>query len=88
MKSHLAASALALMGTTASAQELEATLPEAVAAVAPALQDYAETGLFGQVWTADSLSQRDRALVTFAAPCSRTKNWQVRLALTLPISEL
>lgn len=77
MKSHLAASALALMGTTASAQELEATLPEAVAAVAPALQDYAETGLFGQVWTADSLSQRDRALVTFAAMVTRGEAAQI-----------
>ncbi|NVO25271.1 carboxymuconolactone decarboxylase family protein [Donghicola mangrovi] len=71
MNTRIAASALALMGSTASAQDLASTLPEAVSKVAPALEAYSTDALFGTVWNADSLSLRDRALVTFAAKVTR-----------------
>lgn len=71
MKTSLAASAIALLGSPTLAQDLTETLPESVAAVAPALQAYATEDLFGTVWTAETLSMRDRALVTFAAMVTR-----------------
>lgn len=71
MKTRLAASALALISSDAAAQDLSRTLPEAVARTAPALQAYAQNGLFGSVWADASLSPRDRALVTFAAVLTR-----------------
>ena len=71
MKTRLIASALALAGTTATAQDLDQTLPGAVDAVAPALSAYAGEDIFGDAWTDASLSMRDRALVTFAALVTR-----------------
>lgn len=71
MKPYVAASALALMGAGAAAQDLSATLPPAVGRVAPALEAYSTEDLFGTVWTGPELSQRDRALVTFATLVTR-----------------
>ncbi|WP_226623556.1 carboxymuconolactone decarboxylase family protein [Alloyangia pacifica] len=71
MKTYVAASALALMTTGATAQEVSSTLPSAVGAVAPALEAYSTDGLFGSVWAGEELSMRDRALVTFAALMTR-----------------
>lgn len=71
MKTRIIASAVALVGTTVSAQDVGRTLPAAVDAVAPALAAYATEDLFGSVWTDETLSMRDRALVTFAALVTR-----------------
>ncbi|WP_108257750.1 carboxymuconolactone decarboxylase family protein [Mangrovicoccus ximenensis] len=71
MKTHLAASALALVTGTAAAQEASSTLPDAVGRVAPALDAYASDNIFGEVWAGEELSMRDRALVTFAALMTR-----------------
>ncbi|SDI63578.1 carboxymuconolactone decarboxylase family protein [Alloyangia pacifica] len=71
MKTYVAASALALMTTGASAQEVSSTLQSAVGAVAPALEAYSTNDLFGSVWAGEELSMRDRALVTFAALMTR-----------------
>jgi 4-carboxymuconolactone decarboxylase len=71
MKARIIASAFALASTTASAQELARTLPPAVDTVAPALAAYTNQGLFGAVWSDETLSSRDRALVTFAALVTR-----------------
>lgn len=71
MKRYLAASALALVANDAVAQDAGATIPEAVAQVAPALEAYSENGLIGTVWAGEDLSVRDRALVTFAALMTR-----------------
>lgn len=71
MKTHLAASAVALMATTAAAQDVAQTLPGAVGQVAPALEAYSEGALFGTEWAGEELSLRDRALVTFAALMTR-----------------
>lgn len=68
---HLAAPALFLAATTASAQEPARTLPPAVGQVAPALEAYASDDLFGTVWSDEALSTRDRALVTVAALVTR-----------------
>ncbi len=70
MKRHLAASAVALMGTTATAQDLSTTVPDAVSAVSPALEHYS-ANVTKTVWNAESLSMRDRSLVTFAAMVTR-----------------
>ncbi|OWU83475.1 4-carboxymuconolactone decarboxylase [Oceanicola sp. 22II-s10i] len=71
MRTLIATSAFALMANTATAQDVSTTLREAVGRVAPALEAYSGEGLFGTVWTADALSVRDRALVTFAALTTR-----------------
>ncbi len=70
MKRHLAASAVALMGTTATAQDVSTTVPDAVSAVSPALEHYS-ANVTETVWNAESLSLRDRSLVTFAAMVTR-----------------
>lgn len=71
MKTTLAASALALFATGASAEALERTMPDSLGRVAPALRAYAADDLLGTVWTGKELSLRDRALVTFAALMTR-----------------
>lgn len=71
MKTLVAATTLALLSTAAAAQDLSATLPEAVGRVAPALKAYSRDDLFGSVWAGSELSGRDRALVTFAALMTR-----------------
>ncbi|MBE9640730.1 carboxymuconolactone decarboxylase family protein [Salipiger mangrovisoli] len=90
MKTYVAASALALMTTGATAQELSSTLPSAVGAVAPALEAYSTNDLFGSVWAGEELSMRDRALVTFAALVTRheteTLGSYVELALVAGVT--
>ncbi|MBY6006389.1 carboxymuconolactone decarboxylase family protein [Salipiger bermudensis] len=71
MKRYIAASALALAATSASAQDVSTTLPDAVGQVAPALEAYSTDGLIGEVWSGEQMSMRDRALVTFAALMTR-----------------
>ncbi|MBY6089079.1 carboxymuconolactone decarboxylase family protein [Maritimibacter alkaliphilus] len=71
MKKHLAASAIAFAATGAQAQDVATTFPDAVARVAPALQAYSTDDLMGAVWSDETLSVRDRALVTFAALMTR-----------------
>lgn len=85
MKTLLAASALAMTATTATAQDLSGTLPEAVGRVAPALESYSNDDLFGSVWQGQELSARDRALVTFVALTTRleTGNLSDHVALAL-----
>lgn len=71
MKTLIASSALALVTTGAIAQEVTRTLPDSVARVAPALNAFSTDDLIGSVWAGESLSMRDRALVTFAALMTR-----------------
>ncbi|SOC07042.1 carboxymuconolactone decarboxylase family protein [Rhodobacter maris] len=71
MNTTLAASALALFATGASAEALSRSQPESLDRVAPALAAYATDDLLGKVWTGAELSLRDRALVTFAALMTR-----------------
>ncbi|WP_306151290.1 carboxymuconolactone decarboxylase family protein [Roseovarius sp. MMSF_3281] len=85
MKTYITASALALMATTATAQDVSQTLPGAVGRVAPALEALSNEDLFGSVWADEALSMRDRALVTFAALVTRheTGNLGAHVALAL-----
>ena len=85
MKTLLTTAAMALVASTATAQELSRTLPDAVGRVAPALESYSNDDLFGSVWQGEALSARDRALVTFAALMTRheTSNLADHAALAL-----
>lgn len=85
MKTRIAASAIALLGGTASAQDLSSTLPTTVAEVAPALQAYSTEGLFGSVWSSEALSVRDRALVTFSAMVTRGEAAQLKAFTALAL---
>lgn len=71
MKALIASSVLALVTTSAIAQDVTRTLPYSVARVAPALNAYSTDDLVGSVWAGESMSMRDRALVTFAALMTR-----------------
>ncbi|OOY03299.1 carboxymuconolactone decarboxylase family protein [Thioclava sp. F28-4] len=85
MKTRFAASAFALIASSASGEALDRTIPDAVGRAAPALEAYSTNDLLGSVWTGEQLSMRDRSLVTFAALMTRleTGNLQrfVELAL-------
>jgi len=85
MKTHLAASALAVLAGAATAQTPSDTLPDAVGRVAPALEAYSQDDLFGAVWQGEALSMRDRALITFAALMTRheTEDLGEHVALAL-----
>ncbi|MEC7762050.1 MAG: carboxymuconolactone decarboxylase family protein [Pseudomonadota bacterium] len=72
MKTYIAATALALAGTSASAQDVESTFPSSIGQVAPALEAYS-TDIASTVWGAEELSVRDRALVTLAALMTRSE---------------
>lgn len=71
MKMRLAGAALALLTTSAAAQDVATTLPDSIGLVAPALEAYSKTALFEGEWKADALSARDRSLVSFAALLAR-----------------
>ncbi|OWU82661.1 carboxymuconolactone decarboxylase family protein [Phaeobacter sp. 22II1-1F12B] len=71
MKTPIAASAIAFFAAAAQAQDVSTTVPNAIGAVAPALQSYSSEALAGSVWSGEELSVRDRALVTFAALTTR-----------------
>lgn len=64
-----AACAVAAPPVDAGAQEPRRVrvAPPVVQAVAPALADYTDDVLFGDVWERDDLSPRDRSLVTITA---------------------
>ncbi|WP_119306922.1 carboxymuconolactone decarboxylase family protein [Cohaesibacter haloalkalitolerans] len=71
VKTIVAASAFALLSGGALAEDAAKTIPGAVARVSPALQAYAMDDLVGKVWQDETLSARDRSLVTFAALMTR-----------------
>jgi 4-carboxymuconolactone decarboxylase len=61
---------LAAHGLTAapvSAQDKSRAAPPDMQALAPALADYTDTLLFGDVWKRTGLSFRDRSLITVSA---------------------
>ena len=88
LKTLVAASAASLMSGAAIAEDAEKTIPGSIARVSPALQAYATDGLVGKVWADETLSTRDRSLVTIAALMTRTRptdwisssNWPLILA--------
>ncbi|WP_194096170.1 carboxymuconolactone decarboxylase family protein [Marivivens aquimaris] len=68
MKTPLAASALVLLSTGAFAETIG---QNALKRVAPALEAYTTGPLQADVWENETLAERDRALVTFAAMLTR-----------------
>ncbi|MGG7566624.1 carboxymuconolactone decarboxylase family protein [Rhodovulum sp. DZ06] len=71
MKMRLAASALALMTSSAAAQDAGRIVPDAVATVSPALSAHLGQYLAEGRWGDEALSPRDRGLITFAALMTR-----------------
>ncbi|MDZ4375183.1 MAG: carboxymuconolactone decarboxylase family protein [Phenylobacterium sp.] len=68
IRSILAALAVASMAMPAAAQApTPRVAPEDMRWVAPALADYTDEVLFGQVWRGPELSPRDRSIVTLSA---------------------
>lgn len=85
MRAYIAVSAMALMATTATAQDAASTLPDAVGRVSPALEAYANDAIFGAVWADEALSMRDRALITFAALMTRHETGNLAAHVTLAL---
>ena len=63
----LAALAAAAIATTAAAQAPASVAPADMHWAAPALADYTDDVLFGDVWRRPDLSPRDRSMVTLSA---------------------
>ncbi|MCF3934976.1 carboxymuconolactone decarboxylase family protein [Acuticoccus sp. M5D2P5] len=68
------AGALTAIGPAAHAQETPPAPMETLAAVSPALHAYTQDDLFGSVWGNESLSPRDRSLLTVAALIARSES--------------
>ena len=74
----VSAAAVALsLGTPAVAEERPSVAPKAMQAVAPALADYTDKVLFGDVWERAQLSPRDRSMVTLSVLISTGKAAQL-----------
>jgi 4-carboxymuconolactone decarboxylase len=71
----LIAGVFAMAATPAHAQQPNVAgrrvSPDQVRAVAPALEQYTQERLYGEVWTRPGLDRRDRGLVTIAALIAR-----------------
>jgi 4-carboxymuconolactone decarboxylase len=94
MKRLAALIALIPLLVTASAQARQAGTPsgrtdmpmnEAIRAVAPALENYAQGRLFGDVWKRADLSPRDRSIVTLAAMIARNQTTEMPFYLKLAL---
>jgi 4-carboxymuconolactone decarboxylase len=65
------------MATPAEAQERPSVAPKNMQAIAPALADYTDEVLFGDVWIRPELSPRDRSFVTLTVLISTGKTAQL-----------
>lgn len=75
----LIAALTALVPTTvAHAQERKSVAPKSMQDVAPALADYTDNVLFGDVWLRPELSPRDRSIVTVSALIAMGKAAQLK----------
>ena len=59
--------------------------PEDVRAVSPALEQYTESRLLGDLWKRPDLSPRDRSIVTLAALIARNQTTQMAYYLNLAL---
>ena len=75
----LTAAALSALAASApvEAQERPSVAPKNMQAIAPALADYTDNVLFGDVWLRPDLSPRDRSLVTVSALIATGKTPQL-----------
>lgn len=62
----IATAAALAMAVPVEAQELPSVAPKNMQAIAPALADYTDRVLFGDVWVRPELSPRDRSVVTLS----------------------
>ncbi|MCA0043153.1 carboxymuconolactone decarboxylase family protein [Celeribacter litoreus] len=85
MKTHIAASAFAVLTSAAFAQDVSETIPDAVSKVSPALSAYTTDTIIGNEWTNEAMSPRDRALVTFAALMTRHETENLDSYVTLAL---
>jgi 4-carboxymuconolactone decarboxylase len=75
-KETLLASSLAASAATGQ-ESAPRVAPDTVRHVSPALAQYTDEVLFGEVWTRQDLGSRDRSLVTIAALVASGKTAQV-----------
>ena len=78
----MAASPLA---QAASAPLTRATAPDDVRAVSPALHDYSQKLLAGEVWKRPGLAPRDRSLITVAALVARNQTAEMAFHMNLAL---
>jgi 4-carboxymuconolactone decarboxylase len=78
----LAASPLA---QAASAPPPRATTPDDARAVSPALHDYAQNRLAGEVWKRPGLAARNRSLITVAALVARSQTAEMAFHMHLAL---
>ncbi|NOW46485.1 4-carboxymuconolactone decarboxylase [Novosphingobium sp. SG751A] len=72
-----AAAAMAMVAGLVPAEERPSVAPKAMHAVAPALADYTDKVLFGDVWERTELSPRDRSMVTLSVLIATGKSAQL-----------
>ncbi len=95
MKPLITAMAAAVMGAGSPAEAAAAEAPgtglpratqaDDVRAVAPALQDYAQNRLLGEVWKRPGMTARDRSLVTVAALVARAQTAELAFHVGLAL---
>ncbi|MEW9855255.1 carboxymuconolactone decarboxylase family protein [Novosphingobium sp. M1R2S20] len=69
--------ASAMMITPVQAQERPSVAPKNMQAIAPALADYTDDVLYGDIWERSELSPRDRSLVTISVLVATGKTAQL-----------
>lgn len=77
MNKHILAAAVAT-SIPASAGAAPSVAPDYMQRAAPALAEYTNNVLFGDIWERDELSKRDRSVVTLSALVSTGKSAQLR----------
>src|SRR5262245_56006221 len=80
-----AVAALSLMASAAGAQAQEAKMKDDLRRVAPALENYTQDRLLGEVWKRPELSARDRSVVTVAALIARNQTIELPFYLNLAL---
>ncbi len=68
-----AIASLSLMASSMAQTPAPSVTPDDIRMVAPALEKYAQTRIFGELWKRPDLSPRDRSLVTVAALIARNQ---------------
>jgi 4-carboxymuconolactone decarboxylase len=84
------ATSLVLLGSTAQGKEENSMAPQTihradVQAVAPALDQYTQDRLLGEVWKRPGLNARDRSLITVAALIARSQSIEMPFYFNLAL---
>jgi 4-carboxymuconolactone decarboxylase len=81
----LAAASAQAQQTGTTSRRMDMPMYEDIHAVAPALENYAQGRLFGDVWKRPELSSRDRSIVTLAAMIARNQTTEMPFYLNLAL---